>query len=167
MGDKLRTMIRCNVGQDSMFGKDMEYEQLCELRGSDGIVCWNEYGLLCKLVYNNENGCVTGRLWKFLNEIHRNGIPKLLGNQKLLQGAIGFVPGSLGSGTSGTWLAKVNDKGSEPRPGVLVTNECDGLVLPQNVQLGYDCAYIKVPADGGHQNWAHKYNCPCIIDFQN
>ena len=64
------------MGRDSVLGKDMEYEQLCKLRGSDGMVCWNEYGLLCKLVYNNENGCVTWRLWKFLNEIHRNGIPR-------------------------------------------------------------------------------------------
>jgi len=59
MGNKLRTTIRCNVGQDSMLGKDMEYEQLCELRGSDCIVCQDEYGLLCKSVYNNEDGCVT------------------------------------------------------------------------------------------------------------
>jgi hypothetical protein len=59
MGDELGTMIRCNMGWDSVFGKDMEYEQHCRLRGSDRIVCRNEYGLLCKSVYNNKNGCVT------------------------------------------------------------------------------------------------------------
>jgi hypothetical protein len=59
MGDELGTTIGCNVGRDSVFGKDMEYEQFCELRGSDRIVCRNEYGLLRKSVYNNENGCIS------------------------------------------------------------------------------------------------------------
>ena len=59
MGDKLRATIRCNVGWDSMLGKDVEYEQLCELRASDHIVYQDKYGLLHKSVYNNENGCIT------------------------------------------------------------------------------------------------------------
>jgi hypothetical protein len=59
MGDKLGTTIGCYMGWDSVFGKDMEYKQLCELRGSDHIVSQNEYGLLHESVYNNEDGCVT------------------------------------------------------------------------------------------------------------
>ena len=34
------------MGRDFMFGEHMRNEELCKLRGSDGVISQNEYSLL-------------------------------------------------------------------------------------------------------------------------
>ena len=46
MGDKFQTSVRGDMGRDSMFGEHMCNEELGKLRGSDGVIGWNEYSLL-------------------------------------------------------------------------------------------------------------------------
>jgi hypothetical protein len=52
---------------------------------------WNEYALLRELIYNNKDCCVAFRLREVLNEIHRDGVPWTLRNQKLFEKAIRLV----------------------------------------------------------------------------
>ena len=54
-----------------------------------------------------------------LYEIHGNGIPRLLGNQKLLEKSVGFVAHRFGTGTSGTQLAVVLDIDGKSGPVVM------------------------------------------------
>jgi len=62
-------------------------------------------------------------------EIHRYGIPRLLGNQKLLEKSIGFVAHRFGMGTSGAQFAVVLDVDWKSRPIVLHTDLMKGLHL--------------------------------------
>ena len=38
MGDKFHTTVQGNMAQNTLLGEDMENEELCQLRGHDGIV---------------------------------------------------------------------------------------------------------------------------------
>jgi hypothetical protein len=51
----------------------------------------DEYTLLRELVYNNQDGCMAFGLQEVLNKIHRNGIPCMLQNLKLLEKVIRLV----------------------------------------------------------------------------
>ena len=53
--DKFRTSVRGNMGWDSMLGEHMCNKELGELRGSDGVVSWNEYSLLRQAVHDDED----------------------------------------------------------------------------------------------------------------
>jgi hypothetical protein len=48
----------------------------------------NEYTLLGELIYNNEDCYMAFRLWKVLDESHKDEIPQMLWNWKLLEKAI-------------------------------------------------------------------------------
>jgi hypothetical protein len=64
-----------------------------------------------------------------LNEIHRDRIPGLLWDRKLLQGSIRAMTWSFGLATSSAGLAKLGNIGAKTRPSVLASNEVGGLVL--------------------------------------
>jgi hypothetical protein len=49
-------------------------------------------------------GGETGGIWELLDEIHRDGIPWLLGNRELLESSMGFMTRSLGASAGGTRL---------------------------------------------------------------
>lgn len=53
VGHEFRTSVGGNVRRDSMFGKDVEDEELSELSRSDSIVSRDEYSLLGKSVHYN------------------------------------------------------------------------------------------------------------------
>lgn len=74
-----------------MLGEDVDYEQFHQLIQSDGINCQKKYGLIKELINDNQN-CVVAR-WggKLFNKIHRDQIPGLFRNQKLLKCSIGLV----------------------------------------------------------------------------
>src|SRR5882724_10439439 len=61
------------------------------------------------MINNDYNQGVTGRWRVLLYEIHVYGIPRLLGNQKLLEKSIGFVAHRFGVGTSGAQFSVVLD----------------------------------------------------------
>ena len=44
--DEFRTSVGGDVGWDSMLGEHVRNEELCKLRGSDGVIGRNEYSLL-------------------------------------------------------------------------------------------------------------------------
>ena len=46
MGDEFRTSVGGDVGWDSVLGEHMCNKELGKLRGSDGVIGWNEYSLL-------------------------------------------------------------------------------------------------------------------------
>jgi hypothetical protein len=54
-----------------------------------------------------------------LNKIHRDRIPGLFRDGKLLQHTIGFMAGYLGSGAGGARLYIVFDEGANSRPSIL------------------------------------------------
>ena len=70
----------------------------------------NEDCLLREPVHNHEDCGEARTRRKMLNEIHRNGIPRLLRNRKLLESSVRLVPGRLGTLANRTRLAIVLDE---------------------------------------------------------
>ena len=83
------------------------------------------------MINNDWNQGITGRLREFLYEIHGNGIPRLLGNQKLLEKSIRSVAHRFGAGTDGTRLAVVFDIDRKSRPVVVHTDLVKSLCLTE------------------------------------
>jgi len=50
-------MIGSDMRQDTMFGKDVDHKQFSQVIQSDGVYCWNKYGLFGELLNDNQN-CV-------------------------------------------------------------------------------------------------------------
>jgi hypothetical protein len=46
-----------------------------EIQGSDSVIGGDEYCLLGKAIYDDEDGCKAGGVRKLLYEIHGDGIP--------------------------------------------------------------------------------------------
>jgi hypothetical protein len=66
-----------------------------------------------------------------LDEIHRDGIPWLLGNRELLESSIGFMTRSLGASAGGTRLYIVFDEGTDCGPSIIATNEFESSILAE------------------------------------
>src|SRR5882724_13311118 len=81
------------------------------------------------MINNDLNRGVTGRWRALLYEIHGYGIPRLLGNRKLLEKSVGFVVHRFGMGTSGARFAVVLDVDWKSGPIVLHTELMKGLRL--------------------------------------
>ena len=81
------------------------------------------------MIHNDQDGVESREQRKFLDEVHRDGVPGLFQNWELLQDSIGLVMLWLGSHTGGAELAAVLNKGVEERPSVVVTDKLKGLVL--------------------------------------
>ena len=52
VGDKLRTSIRGDVGENSMLRKDIEEEEFSQLWRSDCIVCRDKNTLFGEMIYD-------------------------------------------------------------------------------------------------------------------
>ena len=83
MGDKFQTSVRGDMGRDSMFGEHVCNKELGKLRGSDGVVSWNEYPLLRQAVHDDEDGGKSIRGGKLLDEVHGNRVPWASGDREL------------------------------------------------------------------------------------
>src|SRR5882724_2945003 len=83
------------------------------------------------MINNDYNQGITGRWRELLYEIHGYGIPRLLGNQKLLEKSIGFVVHRFGMGTSGGRFSVVLDIDWKSGPIVLHTDLMKGLDLTE------------------------------------
>ena len=58
--DKFKASVGGDMCQYAMLGEDMKQEELCELRGPDGVMSQNENGLLGQSVNHDENGSEAG-----------------------------------------------------------------------------------------------------------
>lgn len=117
-----------------MFGntvlrEDVNDEELSEFGRSDSNVTRDEDALLRHAVNNNKDSIKAIGVRELFNEVHRDGVPRLLGDRELVEIAVGLVVLRFGSHAVCTGLAVVFDKGPKSRPSVLTTNEFDGLVL--------------------------------------
>src|SRR5882724_3531914 len=91
------------------------------------------------MINNDLNRGVTGRWRELLYEIHGYGIPRLLGNRKLLEKSVEFVAHRFGMGTSGAQFSVVLDVDWKSRPIVfhadlmkslhLTEMTCKGMVM--------------------------------------
>ena len=73
--DKFRFLVGGDMHWYTMLRKDVEQEELCKLRGRDGVVGRDENGLLGQLVNHDKDGGEARRGWELLYEIHQDGIP--------------------------------------------------------------------------------------------
>jgi hypothetical protein len=112
---------------NSMFRKHVEEKDLHKSRRVYSVMCQDEYGLLGKVVNDYQDSGDTAGGGKLLNEIHRYGIPWLLGNRKLLERSIGSVSQGFGSGTGGTGTNVVLHKCPESWSSIFPTNQLKGL----------------------------------------
>jgi hypothetical protein len=89
----------------------------------------NKNALLHHAIDDNKDRVesVGGR--KSLNEIHGYGVPRKVGDRKLLEHAVGFVALRFRAHTSGTGFAILLDKVSNTRPSVVPLYKTEGLVL--------------------------------------
>ena len=49
------------MAQDTMFGEDMENEELHKLLRGDHVMGQDEESLFCHMINNDQNGCITRR----------------------------------------------------------------------------------------------------------
>ena len=83
VGDEFQTSIRGDMGWDSVLGEHMHNKELGELRGSDGVMSWNEYSLLQQVVHDNKDGGKSIRGGELLDEVHGNRVPWVSGDRVL------------------------------------------------------------------------------------
>ena len=83
------------------------------------------------MIHNDQDGVEAGGWKKFLDEIHRDGVPGSFWDQKLLQESVGLVTLWLGSHTGGAGLAVDLNEGMKEQPSVVIMDELKGLVLAE------------------------------------
>src|SRR5882724_9483409 len=86
---------------------------------------------------------MTGRWRELLYEIHGDGIPRLLGNRKLLEKSVGFVAHRFGLGTSGARFAVVFDIDWKSGPIVLHMDLMSGFRLTEMTCKGVVVRVLK------------------------
>ena len=84
-GDEFGAMVRGDMFQNTVFREHMHNEQHCKVFRSAVDGCWNEYALLGESVNNHQDLIATGGCWKGFYEVHRDGIPQMFMDRKLLQ----------------------------------------------------------------------------------
>ena len=73
------------MGWDSVLGEHVRNEELGKLRGSDGVVSWNEYPLLRQVVHDYEDGGKSIRGGELLDEVHGDRVPWASGDWELFE----------------------------------------------------------------------------------
>ena len=63
----------------------MHNKELGKLRGSDGVVSWNEYSLLRQAVHNDEDGGKSIGGGELLDEVHGDRVPWASGDRELFE----------------------------------------------------------------------------------
>ena len=89
----------------------------------------DEDTLLGETVDHDQDGRKSEGFRKLLDEVHGDGIPRLLGDRKLLESSVWLVSRCLGSLTSRARLAIVLDKPAYSGPRILSANEFQRLVI--------------------------------------
>ena len=114
-----------------MLGEHMKDEELGKICRGGCIVSRNKDCLFGELINNDQDCHMSGRAQELLYEIHGDGVPGFLWDQKLLQCSIGSVPWRFSSVTICAGLTEILYKVSEARPNILTSDQHDGLVLTE------------------------------------
>ena len=85
VGDELRSAIGGDMGRSSVLGEHMEYEEFSKLRRVDGVMSGDEDGLLGETINDDENGGEAGGGWELFDEVHGDGVPRLIRDRELLR----------------------------------------------------------------------------------
>ena len=91
MRDNLGSMIRHNMGRNTMFGNYMDNKEFSQLSRSDGVICGDENALLGEMIYHYQDSGKPFRGWEVFNEIHGNRIPQMGWDGKLTEKTIRLV----------------------------------------------------------------------------
>jgi hypothetical protein len=126
--DKLRALVRGDVQENTVFGKDVHNEEFGKSGRVDGVVSWDEYTLLAEPVYNNEDCSEAVGVRELFNEVHGDWVPRLFGNRELLNSPVRLVLGGFGAFAGSTQLTIILYKGLEIWPGELLTDKGQCLV---------------------------------------
>jgi hypothetical protein len=131
MGNEFRTTIRGNMRRNSVLGEYMEDKEFRKFEGGNSIVGGDEYRLLGKSVYNNEDGSEAGGDRELFYEIHGDRIPWFVRDWELLDESIwtmsfGFRPSACGTG-----VAVIGSEGAETGPDIFMSYKFDCLVLSE------------------------------------
>ena len=118
-GDELGATVGGDVQWDSMFGEDVEYEQMGQLCRVHFVGHQDKNPLLHKPINNHKDCSKTGALRELLDEIHRDGIPRFLRYGQLLERSIWLMPRGFRPTTSCARFAKVRYESSEFQPGII------------------------------------------------
>lgn len=129
VGHEFGTSIGGDMRWNPMLGENMEDKQVHKLLGGDCIDSGDEDTWLCELVDDYQDHRESIRVGELLNEVHGDGVPGSLGDQKLLKGAERKVLRDFGACAGGTGLAVIADKELESRPVVVPEDESLRLVL--------------------------------------
>ena len=131
VGDELGTPVRCSVGGNFVFRKNVKYEKLSKFGRIDGIISGNENALFGKSVYNYENRSKTIGRGKMFNKVHRNRRPRKRRNRKLMKQTIWFVPRRFGVFAYRAQIDIIFDKGTHARPNIVAPDQFQCLVLSE------------------------------------
>ena len=82
-------------------------------------------------INDHKDGSEAFQRRKLLNEVHGYGVPWFLWYGELFQEPKRTVLGCLGMGTGCARTDVVLDKGADARPGIFLTDESEGSVLPE------------------------------------
>lgn len=77
---ELGASVRRNVTRGAVFGEDMDEEKASELFGSNGVDGREKDGLFGEAVDDNQDRIMSGARREVFYEVHRDGVPRSLGN---------------------------------------------------------------------------------------
>jgi hypothetical protein len=116
---------------DTVLREYMEDEKAGEICGGNGIMCGDKNGLLREAVDDNQDSVICGGRRQFLNEVHRDRIPRAVRDRKLFKSSIRAVALRLGAHAGSTGFTEVLDESAEIRPSVFAADQFQSLVLPE------------------------------------
>ncbi|KIJ07281.1 hypothetical protein PAXINDRAFT_90685 [Paxillus involutus ATCC 200175] len=119
-----------------MLGKHVKEKDLHKSGRVYGVVRQDEYGLLGKVVNDSQDSGESAGGGELLNEIHRDGVPWLLGNGELFKQPIGSVSRGFGSGAGSTGTDIVLYKCPKSWPSIFPTNQLKSPILSEVSRQG-------------------------------
>jgi hypothetical protein len=108
---------------DTVFGKDVNKEELGETGRGNMNVAGDKNNLLGRTITNDEDTIVLTRKRKLFNEVHGDRMPRMEGYRKWSQQSVRAMPRSLVAFADDTRLAVVPDERPELRPSILPSDE--------------------------------------------
>jgi hypothetical protein len=91
VGNEFQSLVRCHVTWDTVLQEYMQDEQAGDVGGSDRVIDQDEDALLSEATKYHKDCSGSQRRQQLLNEIHGDGIPRLLRYRKVLRGAVRLV----------------------------------------------------------------------------
>jgi hypothetical protein len=91
VGDEERTVIRDDVHWGAMFHDNPSNDEVSKTFGGEHHNGGNEEAHLCKLIHNDEDGVGGRGEGETSDEVHRDGVPRMLGDGEEFKGTIRSV----------------------------------------------------------------------------